>query len=143
MQGHDWYTAEKKGVSTVEKSKRKAGEIAFQEKVEREVRRGGRMMLLADIEDPEIPKGRMTIVATHLESKTKPKSRLKQLEELLATIKYIDNPVVLAGDMNTSTRDSTLSTIQREIKKRFGSRKFWVEQSIKFLTGFSWPNSLL
>ncbi|HWN09477.1 MAG TPA: endonuclease/exonuclease/phosphatase family protein [Pyrinomonadaceae bacterium] len=142
-QGHDWYGAEKKGVSKIEKSKRKAGEIAFQEKVEREVRRGGRMMLLADIEDPEIPKGRLTIVATHLESKTKPKSRVKQLEELLETIKGIEHPVVVAGDLNTSTRDATPSSIKREIKKRFGSRKFWVKQSLKFLTGFSWPNSLL
>jgi len=142
-QGHDWYAKEKNGISKIEKGKRKVGEIAFQEKVEREVRRGGRMMLLADIEDPEIPKGRLTIVATHLESKTKPKSRVKQLEEVLATIKGMEHPVILAGDMNTSTRDSTPSSFKREIKKRFGSRKFWVKQSIKFLTGFSWPNSLL
>ena len=50
-QGHDWYATEKKGVSKVEKSKRKVSEIVFQQKIEREVRRGGRTMLLADIED--------------------------------------------------------------------------------------------
>jgi endonuclease/exonuclease/phosphatase family metal-dependent hydrolase len=143
IQGHDWYATEKKGVSNVEKSKRKASELAFQQKVEREVRRGGRMMLLADIEDPEIPNGRLTIVATHLESKTKPRNRVKQLEELLATIRDIKNPVIVAGDMNTSTRDSTPTSIQREIKKRFGSKKYWVKQGIKFLTGMTWPNSLL
>jgi endonuclease/exonuclease/phosphatase family metal-dependent hydrolase len=142
-QGHDWYATEKKGVTKVEKSKRKASELAFQQKVEREVRRGGRMMLLADIEDPEIPKGRLTIVATHLESKTKPRNRVRQLEELLATIRDIKNPVVVAGDMNTSTRDSTPTSIQREIKKRFGSKKYWVQQGIKFLTGLTWTNSLL
>ena len=142
-QGHDWYGAEKKGVTKVEKGKRKVGELAFQQKVEREVRRGGRMMLLADIQDQDIPEGRLTIVATHLESKTKPRSRVKQLEELLATIKGIEHPVVVAGDMNTSAHDATPTSIKREIKKRFGSKKFWVEQSLKFLTGFSWPNSLL
>jgi endonuclease/exonuclease/phosphatase family metal-dependent hydrolase len=142
-QGHDWYGAEKKGVSKVEKSKRKAGELAFQQKIEREVRRGGRMMLLADVEDPDIPKGRLTIVATHLESKTTPKSRVKQLEELLAGIKGIEHPVVVAGDMNTSTRDATPTSIKREITKRLGSKRFWIEQSIKFLPGLSWPNSLL
>ena len=141
-QGHDWYGAEKKGVSTVERSKRKAAELAFQEKVQREVRRGGRMMLLADIEDPAIPKGRLTIVATHLESKTKPANRVKQLEEVLAAIKNIPNPVVLAGDMNTSTRDATPTSIEREIKKRFGNTKFWITEGIKFLAGMSWPNSL-
>jgi hypothetical protein len=142
-QGHDWYGVEKKGVTKVEKSKRKASEVAFQQKIEREVRRGGRMMLLADIEDPDFPKGRLTIVATHLESKTKPRNRVKQLEELLATIKEIKNPVVVAGDMNTSTRDTTPTSIKREIKKRLGSKKYWVKQGIKFLTGLSWPNSLL
>jgi endonuclease/exonuclease/phosphatase family metal-dependent hydrolase len=142
-QGHDWYGAEKKGVTKIEKGKRKASELAFQQKLEREVRRGGRMMLLADIEDPAIPSGRLTIVATHLESKTKPTNRVKQLEELLATIKDIKNPVVVAGDMNTSTRDATPTSIQREIKKRFGSKKFWIEQGVKFLTGLSWPRALM
>jgi hypothetical protein len=82
-------------------------------------------------------------VATHLESKTKPTNRVKQLEELLATIKDIKNPVVVAGDMNTSTRDATPTSIQREIKKRFGSKKFWIEQGVKFLTGLSWPRALM
>ncbi len=142
-QGHDWYTVEKKGTSKIEKGKRKASEIAFQQKIEREVRRGGRTMLLADIEDPDIPTGRLTIVGTHLEAKTQPKNRLKQLQELLATIKDIKNPVVVAGDMNTSTRDSTPTSMKREIKKRLGSKKFWMEQGIKFLTGLSWPNTLM
>lgn len=142
-QGHDWYGVEKKGATRIEKSKRKASEIAFQQKIEREVRRGGRMMLLADVEDPDIPTGRLTIVATHLESKTKARNRVKQLEELLATIKEIKNPVVVAGDMNTSTRDATPTSMKREIKKRLGSKKYWLKQGIKFLTGLSWPNSLV
>ncbi len=142
-QGHDWYGVEKKGVTKIEKGKRKMSEIAFQRKVEREIRRGGRMMLLADIEDSDIPKGRLTIVATHLESKTKPGNRVKQLEELLATIEGIGNTVLVAGDMNTSTRDDTPTSIKREIKKHFGSKQYWVKQALAFLTGFSWPNSLL
>ena len=101
------------------------------------------MMLLADIEHPEIPKGRLTIVATHLESKTKPGNRVKQLEELLATIKDIDNPVVVAGDMNTTTKDATPTSLRREIMRRFGSKKFWIKQSVKFLMGLSWANALL
>jgi endonuclease/exonuclease/phosphatase family metal-dependent hydrolase len=142
-QGHDWYASEKKGVTKVEKGKRKAAKLAFRERVERETRRGGRMMLLADIEDSEIPQGRLTIVATHLESKTKPRNRLRQLRELLATIKDIGNPVVVAGDMNTTTGDATPTSVRREIKKRFGSKKYWIGQSVKFLAGFSWPNSLV
>ena len=134
-QGHDWYTDEKKGVSALEKGKRKGAGIVFGEKVAREVRRGGRMMLVADIEERSIPGSRMTVVATHLEDKAKPSERLKQLEEVLAQIQPAAHPVVLAGDMNTSGSDSTPTSFQREVKKRLGSSKFWAAQGIKYATG--------
>jgi endonuclease/exonuclease/phosphatase family metal-dependent hydrolase len=134
-QGHDWFVDEKESVSPLEKGKRKGAGIVFGEKVAREVRRGGRMMLLADIEERSIPGGRMTIVATHLEDKAKPSERLKQFEELLAQIQTAAHPVVVAGDMNTSGSDSTPTSFQREVKKRLGSSKFWVTQGIKYATG--------
>lgn len=134
-QGHDWYADEKKGVSKLEKGKEKSAGLIFSEKIAREVRRGGRMMIIADIEEPQIPGGVMTIVATHLEAKTKPAERLKQLEELLGAIQSTDHPVVVAGDMNTSGTDSTPTSFQREVKKRMGSGSFWVTQGIKYGTG--------
>ena len=133
--GHDWYHGEKNGISKLEKGKRKGAKLVFGEKIMREVRRGGRMMLLADIEDKSIPGGIVTVVATHLEAKAKPSKRVKQLEEVLGQIKMIGNPVVLAGDMNTSGSDSTPTSFQREVKKRLGSTSFWATQGIKYATG--------
>ena len=78
----------------------------------REVRRGNRIALLADIEDSSLPLGAMTVVATHLEDKTKPENRHKQLEEILAYIKDTPHPVILAGDMNTSGSDLTPTSFQ-------------------------------
>ena len=135
-QGHDWYAGEKNGISKLEKGKRKGAGIVFGEKVVREVRRGGRMMLMADISDASIPGGQLTVVATHLEAKSKPSERLKQLEEVLAQIQPLENPVVFAGDMNTSGSDATPTSFQREVKKRLGSTKFWATQGIKYATGF-------
>ena len=135
FQGHDWYADEKKGVAALELGKRTVGEKVFLEKVAREVRRGGRMMLIAEIHDADIPTGAAVIVATHLEARTAPKNRVKQLRELLAHIQSIEHPVILAGDMNTSTRDQTPTSIRREIKKRLGSEKFWLEQAVKYATG--------
>jgi endonuclease/exonuclease/phosphatase family metal-dependent hydrolase len=135
-QGHDWFEGEKKQVAPIEKGKRKASEVAFLEKIMREVRRGGRMMLLAEIEDARIPGGRATIVNTHLEAKTKPAERRRQLEELLAAIKTIDHPIILAGDFNTSGSDATPTSIRREITKRLGSASFWAQYGIKWATGF-------
>lgn len=135
FQGHDWYEGEKKGVAPVEKGKRKVAEQLFLEKIYRQVRRGGRMMLLADLVDPQIPQGRVTIVATHLEDRTTPKNREKQLEEMLERIKDIGNPVVLAGDMNTTGEDSTPTSLKREVTKRLGSKSFWLERGIGYALG--------
>jgi endonuclease/exonuclease/phosphatase family metal-dependent hydrolase len=134
-QGHDWYADEKKKVSKLEAGKRAAAGAVFREKVLREVRRGGRMMLLADIEDEEIPGGALTVVATHLEAKTKPASRVKQLEEVLTLVKGINHPVIVAGDMNTTGADSTPTSFEREVRKRAGSTKFWATRGIKYATG--------
>jgi endonuclease/exonuclease/phosphatase family metal-dependent hydrolase len=135
-QGHDWFEGEKKKVTPLEKGKRKTAEIAFLEKVMREVRRGSRMLLLAEIEDAKIPGGRATIVNAHLEARTKPSNRRRQLEEILAVIKMIDHPVILAGDLNTSGSDATPTSIQREVKRRLGSASFWAQYGIKWATGF-------
>ena len=134
-QGHDWFHDEKNGISKLEEGKRKGAKLVFGEKIMREVRRGGRMMLLADISDPSIPGGAVTVVATHLEGKSKPSERAKQLEEVLTEIKSIEHPVILAGDMNTSGSDSTPTSFEREVKKRLGSTKFWATQGIKYATG--------
>lgn len=142
-QAHDWYKKEIASVQAIEQGKRKAGEVVFREKVQREVRRGGRMMLSAEIVDERIPGGRMTIVATHLEDRTKPEGRRKQLEELLALIKETNGAVVVAGDMNTSTHDGTPLSLGRAIKNRLGSKSFWARQGIELLTGSKLPSLLL
>src|SRR6185295_19947378 len=123
--------------------KRKASEVVFREKIQREIRRGGRMMLTAEIADERFPGGRMTIVATHLEDKTKPEGRRKQLEELLNRISAVNGTVVVAGDMNTSTHDGTPLSIERALKNRLGSKTFWTKQALGILTGVRLPTLLL
>lgn len=142
-QPHDWYKQERESVQPLEAGKRKAGELVFREKVQREIRRGGRMMLTAEIADERLPGGRMTIVATHLEDKTKPEGRRKQLEELLNRISAVEATVVVAGDMNTSTHDGTPLSIERALKNRLGSKSFWAKQALGILTGVRLPTLLL
>jgi endonuclease/exonuclease/phosphatase family metal-dependent hydrolase len=139
-QAHDWYADEIKSISPVEKGKRKAADLILQEKIRREVRRGGRMMLTAEIADARLPGGRVTIVATHLEDKTKPEGRRKQIEELLAQLKEVKTPVILAGDLNTSTGDGSPTSLRRELKNRLGSKSFWLKQGLSILTGIKLPS---
>jgi endonuclease/exonuclease/phosphatase family metal-dependent hydrolase len=135
VQGHDWYHAEKNDVTRLEKLKRAAGDKLFLEKVFREVRRGGRMVLVADIEDSSFPGNTVTIVDAHLEARTKPKNRVLQEEEILEQIKGINHPVIFAGDMNTTGKDSTPTSIRDEIFKRLGSTSFWAKKAISWSTG--------
>lgn len=134
-QGYDWFKSEKKGPSLIEKGKRGIANRVFLEEVLREVRRGGRATLLAEIADERLPSGRITIAATHLENRTKPSHRQKQLAELLETIKDIPHPVILAGDMNTTNTDLTPTSIGREFKKRFGNPKYWIRKAATYALG--------
>ena len=142
LQGHDWYFDEKKKESDFAKVQGKVSNTVFKEQMVRQVRRGGRMMLLADIVDRELPSGRVTVVATHLEDVTTPKNRRLQLDELLERIQKINHPVILAGDMNTSTHDAMPISMSRAIKQRIGSGKWWAEEgatsALKYGTPFGW-----
>lgn len=100
-------------------------------------------MLTAEIRDERFPGGQVTVVAAHFESKTKPDGRRKQLEELLARIKNIPTPVIVAGDMNTSTQDGTPLSIERILKNRLGSKSFWIKQGLQILTGIKLPTLLI
>lgn len=132
---YDWFASEKKGPGVLEKGKRGLARQLFLEETFREVRRGGRTTLLADIVDDRIPSGRATIAATHLENRTTPTHRKRQLEELLSSLSSISNPVILAGDMNTSASDLTPTSFRREFIKRFGSPKFWVKRAANYALG--------
>lgn len=134
-QPYDWYTGEKDGASLIERGKRQVSNSVFLEETRREVRRGGRAMLLAEIVDDRFPEGRVTIVATHLENRTTPRRRARQLEELLARIEEVRHPVILAGDMNTSTEDLTPTSARREVIKRIKSKSFWLRKGVAYATG--------
>ena len=133
--GYDWYGGEKKGLDILEKGERTGAEAAFLEKITRQVRRGGRMALIVTLEVPELQEQRLTVAATHLESNASPESRRQEMEELLAWIHDIPNPVIVAGDLNTSGGDSSPTSIKREIVQRLGSASFWADTGIKYATG--------
>jgi endonuclease/exonuclease/phosphatase family metal-dependent hydrolase len=127
---YDWYGEEYKAISKLEHGKRWSAHKLFRERVERELRRGGRMALIADISVPELSNGQATIVATHLENKCTPACRRRQMQALLADLKSDNNPLVLAGDLNTTSRDNTPTSIRNEIMTRVVDYKSWIGQAV-------------
>jgi len=130
--GYDWFKESK--IRPLEMGKRKAG-ILIGEDLMREVRRGQRMTLYVDLDVPLAPEHRFTIASTHLENRTKPKVRRQQMEDLLKEIHEINNPVLVAGDLNTTGSDSTPTSVENMLYKRYGSIDFWTTKGIQWTTG--------
>ena len=133
--GYDWYAEEKQALAALEKGKRIGAEAAFLEKISRQIRRGGRTSLIVTLDVPDLKEKRLTVAATHLESNASPETRRKQMEELLALLRDIHNPVIIAGDLNTTGGDSTPTSIKKQIYQRLGSAEFWANRGVKYATG--------
>jgi endonuclease/exonuclease/phosphatase family metal-dependent hydrolase len=101
----------------------------------RRARRGGRTVLLADIADPDIPGGKATVVSTHLDALTEPRTRRQQLQRLLSYIQDVRNPVILAGDMNTVSLDATPLALWSRISKETRSGDFWLRRGLSYVIG--------
>lgn len=129
---YDWYANEYKAISKLEVGRRWSAQKLFRERVERELRHGGRMALIADITVPDLPTGRATLVAAHLENKCPPACRKRQMQALLAELKEDRNPVLLAGDFNTTSSDNTPTSIRNEIMSRVTDYKFWIGQAVSY-----------
>jgi endonuclease/exonuclease/phosphatase family metal-dependent hydrolase len=140
---HDWYNTEKGEISKLEQGKRYTANKVFLERIEREVRLGGRMALVADVKIPDLRGGVATVVNVHLENKCKPECRTKQMDALLSEIKEVEHPVIMAGDFNTSGSDGTPTSIRREIMNRVKNYEFWVMQALRWGTPASLPLAVL
>jgi endonuclease/exonuclease/phosphatase family metal-dependent hydrolase len=113
-------------ISKLEQGRRWSAQKLFRERVERELRHGGHMALVADITVPDLPSGKATLVAAHLETECPPACRMRQMQALLAEIKEDKSPVVVAGDLNTTSSDNTPTSIRNEIMTRVTDYKFWI-----------------
>jgi len=132
---YDWYANEKKEISKLESGRRAGANLAFMERLTREVRRGGRTVLFVELAVPESPTGAVTVVAPHLENKCKPECRLKQSTQILEWIRGDHNPVILGGDLNTTATDTAPVSVSKVLKDRVKDPDKWAIQAVKWSTG--------
>jgi len=132
---YDWYTQEKKEISQLEAGKRMGANLAFMERITREVRRGGRTVLIVELGVPESPTGAVTVVAPHLENKCKPDCRLKQARQILEWIRSDHNPVILGGDLNTTGSDNAPISTSKVLMDRIKDPDKWAVSALKWSTG--------
>jgi hypothetical protein len=130
---YDWYGKEAAEAAKLEKGRQWAAHRLFKQRIEREVRHGGRMPLIVDVAISDLLTGHATIVATHFENKCPPECRRRQMGALLAEVKQEKNPVIIAGDLNTTPRNNTPTSLRNEIVSRVTDYKFWVGQAVSHL----------
>jgi endonuclease/exonuclease/phosphatase family metal-dependent hydrolase len=131
---HDWFQGEIADVAKIEQAKRLASDKIFLEKIEREVRRGGRIAILADLQVKDAPGGVVTVVNAHLENKCPPACRRKQMQAILEGIENVRNPLILAGDMNTSGSDASHLSLGYLVKSKATDYRFWGRTAIMMST---------
>jgi endonuclease/exonuclease/phosphatase family metal-dependent hydrolase len=132
---YDWYTKEKTEISKLESGRRMGANLAFMERITREVRRGGRMALTVQLAVPESPTGELTVVAPHLENKCKPKCRAKQALQILQWIRSDRNPVIIGGDLNTTGSDNAPMSVTKVLTDRIKDPDKWAIDAVKWSTG--------
>lgn len=132
---YDWYAGEKKEISKLEAGRRKGANLAFMERIAREIRRGGRTVLFVELVVPESPTGAVTVVAPHLENKCKPGCRAKQAAQILEWIQADHNPIILGGDLNTTGADNAPVSVSKVLTDRLKDPDKWAVEAIKWSTG--------
>jgi endonuclease/exonuclease/phosphatase family metal-dependent hydrolase len=145
---HDWYGQELAELPPLERGRRWAGARVFLNRLEREIRHGNRMALVAELDVDALPGGRLTVVAAHLENKTTSQCRREQLRAVLEALKEVEGPLVLAGDFNTLGADGAPMSVARELGKRIRSPLFWAERAVLWFTPITmsyaairWPSN--
>ena len=132
---YDWYASEKKAISKLESGRRAGANLAFMERIAREIRRGGRTVLFVELAVPESPTGVVTVVAPHLENKCKPGCRAKQAAQVLEWIRGNHNPVILGGDLNTTGMDNAPVSASKVLADRVKDYDKWAIDAVKWSTG--------
>jgi endonuclease/exonuclease/phosphatase family metal-dependent hydrolase len=129
---HDWFAQELQAISKLEQAKRKAANVAFLERMQREVRRGNRHALLADITIPGPQPVTVHLVNAHLENKCKADCRARQMRRVLEETGDATGPLILAGDLNTTGTDGTPTSVRYELTSRLKDYQFWVGTFLRF-----------
>jgi endonuclease/exonuclease/phosphatase family metal-dependent hydrolase len=130
---YDWYHEEINAVSNIERVRRWTADRVFDEQIKRQIRRGGRMALIVDVEIPGSSTGTVTVISPHLEDYSGPKGRRNQMNALLPQIAAIRNPVIIAGDMNTTGSNGRPLTPQRLLRRYLLNYRFWAREIFFFL----------
>ncbi len=128
----DWNADEKQRLDFADSlllaGQRYASAKVFLTESMREVRHGGRTSLIVDLMVNGLDGAPLTVVNAHIEAKGTPACRRDQMDEILKKIEKTKNPVLMAGDLNTSGTDGRPMTLSKLLFSRFEDPEFYLKQ---------------
>lgn len=130
---YDWYANELARYDAIEEFRQFGTECLFQNEISREAKVGGRIFFRVDLDVPGLPGNTLTVINVHLEIKTRPGEREQQIREILDHIGEIENPVVLAGDFNSSRYDLSPTSLPRFTTRLMQNPNVWVYGAVNLL----------
>jgi endonuclease/exonuclease/phosphatase family metal-dependent hydrolase len=128
-QVYDWYHSEIRAISSLEKARRWTAQRIFEERVKRQIRRGGRLALVVELRAPGAPSGVLTVVCPHLEDYCSPKARRRQMDYLLTQIRDLKGPVLVGGDLNTLGHNGRPLTIHSILHRWLLNYRVWLTEA--------------
>ena len=132
---YDWFSEELTKLSVLERIRRESSDIVINEKIITEIRQGSRLALFADI---KLPNGDLiSVISTHLENRTEPFCRERQLQAILDHISTIQNPVILAGDLNNFEKSAESTSFKKAFNKRIRDPGFMAMMGINYFNPYS------
>lgn len=134
-QCYDWYEGEQRNLSLLESSRRLAAKATVDEEMITELRRGGRIALIAEIDLPNTET--VTLVSTHLENRCQPKCRKQQLEFLLKELATVNGALVLGGDLNNFEGDVGPTSLVKLVSSKITDISFVAKTALTFFNPYS------
>ncbi len=134
-QCYDWYEGERRNLSLLEESRRLAAKATVDEQMITELRRGGRIALIAEISLPD--KQTITVVSIHLENRCMPQCRKQQMEFLLNALADTNTALVLAGDMNNFEGDAGPTSVVKLLSSKLIDINFVAKTALTFINPYS------
>jgi endonuclease/exonuclease/phosphatase family metal-dependent hydrolase len=132
---YDWFSEENKKPTALEQVRRASSKIVINEDVLTEVRQGSRIALVTEIELPN--HDHVSVVSVHMENRTLPACRVKQMDVILNEIKDLKTPVILGGDFNNFEKSAEPTSATKVIKRTVSNPENFARAALNYLNPYA------
>jgi endonuclease/exonuclease/phosphatase family metal-dependent hydrolase len=132
---YDWFSEETKKPTALEQVRRASSKLVINEEVLTEVRQGSRIALVTELELPN--HDHIAVVSVHMENRTLPACRVKQMDAILDAIKDIKTSVILGGDFNNFEKSAEPTSAGKIIQRTVSDPETFAKATVTYLNPYA------